>query len=88
MLATEVIVQLHQKVTAESDAVSFSQLYVAFLPMLLQFSQSIIKNKELSEEIVSDVFIRVWERRAQLHSIVNFKLYLYVSTKNTSLKGA
>lgn len=46
MLATEVIVQLHQKVTAESDAVSFSQLYVAFLPMLLQFSQSIIKNKE------------------------------------------
>ena len=85
MLATEVIVQLHQKVTTESDAVSFSQLYVAFLPMLLQFSQSIIKNKELSEEIVSDVFIRVWERRAQLHSIVNFKLYLYVSTKNTSL---
>ena len=85
MLAAEEILLLHQKAISDNDASAFSQLYVAFLPKLLPFAQSIIKNKELSEEIVSDVFIKVWERRGRLKDIVNFKLYLYVSTKNTAL---
>ncbi len=85
MLAEKEILHLHQKVISDNDASAFSQLYVAFLPKLLPFAQSIIKNKELSEEIVSDVFIKVWERRERLKDIVNFKLYLYVSTKNTAL---
>jgi RNA polymerase sigma-70 factor (ECF subfamily) len=85
MLTFEEIIYLQKKITVDSDEKAFGQLYMAFMPKLFQFSQSIIKNKELAEEIVSDVFIRVWQNREHLSSIENFKLYLYVSTKNTAL---
>jgi RNA polymerase sigma-70 factor (ECF subfamily) len=40
------------------------------------------KSKELTDEIVSDVFINIWRRRKNLEEIQNLKLYLYVSAKN------
>lgn len=85
MLAFEEIKYLQKKITVDGDEQSFGQLYMALMPNLLQFSQSIIKNKELAEEIVSDVFIKIWQNREHLSGIENFKLYLYVSTKNTAL---
>jgi len=85
MLASEEIKYLQKKICVDSDTHAFSQIYMAFMPRLLQFAQSIIKNKELSEEIVSDVFIKVWQIRDRLCEIENFKLYLFVSTKNTAL---
>jgi RNA polymerase sigma-70 factor (family 1) len=44
----------------------------------------ITKSRELSEEIVSDVFINIWRRREHVLNINNLRLYLYVSVKNTS----
>lgn len=44
----------------------------------------ITKSRELSEEIVSDVFIGIWRRRENVLKINNLRLYLYVSVKNTS----
>ncbi|HXO74456.1 MAG TPA: sigma-70 family RNA polymerase sigma factor, partial [Puia sp.] len=32
--------------------------------------------------VVSDVFIKVWEKRKELEKIDNLKVYLYVSTRN------
>lgn len=84
MLATEEIKQLQQKICAENSEDAFGQLFMAFLPNLTSFAQSIIRNKELSEEIVSDVFIKVWQYRENLCKIDNLKLYLYVSIKNTA----
>ena len=40
----------------------------------------------MAEEIVSDVFINIWKGRKHLEEIDNFKTYLYISTKNISLK--
>ena len=60
-------------------------MYLAYMPYLLKFANSIIKNHELSEEVVSDVFIKVWQNRAGIGKVDNLKLYLYVSTKNTAL---
>ena len=85
MLLFEEIKDLQRKISIESNEKAFGQLYMAFMPNLLQFAQSIIKNKELSEEIVSDVFVKIWQNRALLSGIENFKLYLYISTKNTAL---
>ena len=85
MLALHELKNLQQKIAYDNDQHAFGQLYVSSMPFLLQFANSIIKNKELAEEIVSDVFIKVWQKRADLKKIENFKLYLYISTKNTSL---
>jgi RNA polymerase sigma-70 factor (ECF subfamily) len=85
MLAAEEIKDLQRKICLESNEHAFGQIYLALMPNLLQFAQSIIKNKELSEDIVSDVFVMIWKNRQKLSGIQNFKLYLYVSTKNMAL---
>ena len=44
-----------------------------------------VKSKESAEEIVSDVFIKVWQMRDRLAGINNLKVYLYTVTKNFSI---
>lgn len=85
MISPNEIKELQHKIYRDGDQHAYAQLYLAYMPYLLRFANSIIKNHELSEEIVSDVFIKVWQNRAELGKIDNLKLYLYVSTKNTAL---
>lgn len=85
MLKPDEIKELQLKIAKNNDNHAFGQLYMAQFHNLLRFANSIIKNQELAEEIVSDVFIKIWQNRANLEQIDNFKLYLYISTKNTAL---
>lgn len=85
MITAQEIKELQNKIGRESDQYAYAQLYIAYMPYLLKFATSIIRNHELAEEIVSDVFIKIWQNRADLSKVENLKLYLYVSTKNTSL---
>jgi RNA polymerase sigma-70 factor (family 1) len=78
------IKELQKKIAVENNQHAFGQLYMSYMPNLFQFAQSIIKNRELAEEIVSDVFIKIWQNREELVRIENFRLYLYKSVKNTS----
>lgn len=85
MISLDEIKVLQEKVCQHNDEHAFAQLYMASMPNLLKFANTILKNNELSEEVISDVFLRVWQNRAELARVANFKLYLYVSTKNRSL---
>jgi RNA polymerase sigma-70 factor (ECF subfamily) len=85
MLNQEEIRELQLKIAGNNDNHAFGQLYMSYIHNLQQFANSIIKNHELAEEIVSDVFLKIWQNRANLGKIENFKLYLYISTKNTAL---
>ncbi len=85
MITSQEVKALQIKISQHADQHAFAQLYMVYMPYLLKFANSIIKNTELAEEIVSDVFIKIWQNRAEMGKIDNFKLYLYVSTKNTAL---
>ena len=45
----------------------------------------LVKSREQAEEVVSDVFINIWEKRKRIDSISNLKVYLFIAVKNTSL---
>ena len=85
MISANEIKELQYKISRDGDQQAYAQLYLDFMPNLLRFARSIIKNHELSEEVVSDVFIKIWQNRAEIGKVDNLKLYLYVSTKNTAL---
>ncbi|MCZ4223360.1 RNA polymerase sigma-70 factor [Pedobacter rhodius] len=70
---------------ANDDHSSLKKLYMFFNTVLLKFAYSFVKSNEVAEEIVDDVFIRIWLNRAHATEIVNFKSYLYASVKNRSL---
>ncbi len=85
MITPQEVKELQLKISQYGDQHAYAQMYIAYMPYLLKFANSIIKNNELAEEIVLDVFIKIWQNRAEIGKIDNFKLYLYVSTKNTAL---
>ena len=67
---------------ANDDQLAYRQLFLQFYNKLSRFVMGFTKNKELTDEIVSDTFINIWRRRKNITEIGNLKLYLYVSAKN------
>lgn len=86
MLAPNEIKELQRRLAMYDDESAYKELFITFFKPLQQFAYSFVKSKELSEEIVSDVFLKIWINRADIQNIDNFKVYLYVSIKNTALK--
>jgi len=66
-----------------SDEKFFRELLNLYFLKLKRFADSYLKNEELAEEVVMDVFLKLWERRSKINSIQNLKAYLYISVRNT-----
>ena len=64
---------------------AFEALYRLYFVRMFRFSYSIVHQKESAEEIVNDVFLKLWEKRHHKPPIGNPALYLYVAVKNRSL---
>jgi len=73
------------KQIAAGDQAAFRQVYVYFYKRLYTFALAIVKTREAAEEITEDVFVRIWQQRANLPAIQNLRVYLYTATKNSSL---
>jgi RNA polymerase sigma-70 factor (family 1) len=56
-----------------------------FNSRLIKFCVLYIHQKEASEEIVSDIFVKCWINRKSLKEVQNPESYLYVAVKNQSL---
>ena len=81
------IQQLHdlQRKVAIGDEQAFTEIYQHFAKRLLHFAKAIVRIKESSEEIVEDVFVKLWRNREHINDIENLTVYLYVSVKNAAL---
>lgn len=64
---------------------SFKALYDCYYKKLYHFAFAMVKTREAAEEIIEDVFIKIWNIRHSLADVHNIKVYLYTATKNTSL---
>lgn len=84
MKNTETIAILQGRI-ANSDQSAYKELFTLFYNRLFRLAFIITRSRELSEEIISDVFIGVWRQREKLKNIRNLTVYLYVAVKNTSL---
>ena len=79
------IQNLLYRISSNNDEQAFQQLFNIYASGLSRFTFSILKNKELSEEAVSDVFFKIWLHRNKITEIENFKAYLYTTSRNISL---
>ena len=70
-----------------SDRMAFNELFSHYFPGLVSFANSIIKERQLSEEVVEDVFLKLWENRRTLTSIRNFSHYIYTAAKYASFNA-
>lgn len=85
--AGEQVNQLFNDVCATGNMKAYEQLYHVLCSRLIHFSASVCGSFHLAEEVVSDVFVSLWQKREQLNHVENPKVYLYVSTKNRTINA-
>jgi RNA polymerase sigma-70 factor (family 1) len=73
------------KLISNGDQDAFAVVYTTYLNNIYRYVYSICYTKETSEEIVQELFIKVWENRGNLVNVTSLKPYLYRSAKNLLL---
>jgi RNA polymerase sigma-70 factor (family 1) len=69
----------------KNDKASFSIVFTQYYKDLVTFSFGIVRNINTAEEIVQDVFVKLWENRASLTIDRSLKSYLLKAVQNLSL---
>ena len=82
MITVDRLQYLQQRIALLEDQQAYKELFTSLYSYLFRFAKTLVKDKETAEEIVSDVFIKVWEKRKKLQKIHNLKVYLYIATRN------
>ncbi len=70
---------------AKGDLKAFEMLYDEHYESLCHYAQGFVFDLDTSREIVQDVFVRIWEKRAALLGEESLKSYLYRSVHNQCL---
>jgi RNA polymerase sigma-70 factor (family 1) len=73
----ELVIQL-----IAGDAVAFNHIYDHYQPTLCIFAFRFTKSKPAAEEIVQEVFIKLWEHRHQVEPGHHFESYLKTIARN------
>lgn len=84
MIDTDRIKYLQDRIAHDNDQWAYKELFTSLYASLFHFAKTLVKAKEPAEEVVSDVFIKIWENRKDLGKVHNLKVYLYVSIRNTA----
>lgn len=63
----------------------FERLFKTYFKKLHSYAQTILRDSEMAEEIVQNVFYKLWEKKDRLTINESIKAYLYRSVYNESL---
>ena len=72
------------QMTRDGDVNAFNRLFNKYWKKLYRIAYSKVGSREEAEEIVQDIFIKIWEKKSELN-IHNLSAYLYTSVKNRCL---
>jgi len=87
MIDANLLRELIVSIAYNDDTAAYKKLFLLYHKRLLNFSITITHSKQSAEEVVSDVFMKLWSNRNLLPSIENFHLYIYIATKNFSINS-
>lgn len=71
----------------KGDEKAFEELFMSYHNQLGAYVQMITQSNEMTEEIVQDVFLKVWTNRGKLHQVEKFTSYLFILTRNYTLNA-
>lgn len=74
-----------QQLLINDDYRAFTILYGRYSVAIHQFLLKILKSVVLTEDIVQEVFIKIWINRKLLSRIKTFRAYLFIAARNRAL---
>ncbi len=66
----------------KGNSLAFNQLFEEYGKRLYFFAYKLLKSEEDAEEVVQDVFLKVWDKRRELKLDLSFKSYLFTIASN------
>lgn len=69
----------------KNDQGALERLFEKYYYRLCEFAFQYVRSVDLAEEVVSDVYLKVWKNRHKMEIKTNFKAYLYTATRNQAL---
>lgn len=70
----------------KDDHDSFQQLFEYYSFPLFKFAIGYLKSKELSEDLVQEVFLKIWNNRKDIKTNTSFQSYLFTIALNAVRK--
>lgn len=71
---------------ASGDVRAFTYLFDSYYKHLGQYVYRLTESTEVAEEIVQDVFVKIWSRRQDLAKVESFTNYLFIITRNRTYR--
>jgi RNA polymerase sigma-70 factor (ECF subfamily) len=69
----------------EGDMIAFYNIYERYCKRLYGFVLRYIKNEADAEEIVQDVFVKIWEARSKIDVYSSFESFLFTIAYNSTI---
>ena len=69
----------------EDSQTALRKFYDLCFDRFFRIAYYYLKTEEWAQEVVLDVFMKIWERRESLHTIANLEDCFFVTVKNASL---
>lgn len=76
---------LFGKVVANGDYLAFRELFTHHYRSLCNYAMRVVVTREIAEEVVSDVFVKLWKNREQIEVHTSFQAYIYRAVRNQAL---
>jgi RNA polymerase sigma-70 factor (family 1) len=67
---------------SQGNILAFNTLYYEYSDRLYRFALGYLKSEEEAEDLVQQVFTKIWEKRAHLNKELSFKSYLFTIAFN------
>ena len=78
---TEIVLQK----LANNDKKALEELFNHYYPRLYNYSKSFLKLEEGIDDILQDVFIKIWNNRTNIYSSASFNPFIFTVTRNLLL---
>jgi RNA polymerase sigma-70 factor, ECF subfamily len=76
---------LFGRVVASGDYNAFRELFTHHYRALCNYAMRVVATRETAEEVVSDVFVKLWKNREQIEVHTSFQAYIYRAVRNQAL---
>ncbi len=73
------------QLVAQSSTYAFTQVYEFYRPRIYRVALKFLRSQEMSEEIVQDVFLKIWLKRTLMTDVLNFDSFIFSVTKHAVL---
>lgn len=73
------------KLSKTDSLKSFEDIYITYFPVLYNYAVTIIKDTNEAKDVVSDIFMNLWEEQNTRNIDVSLKAYLFKSVYNRCL---